>query len=57
MSTPTSPTHPFPSTYPVWSGSRDVTLWDEVRKCYKIVFWALRVKRTSRIYSLFKLSP
>lgn len=49
MSTPTSPTHPFPSTYPVWSGSRDVTLSDEVSKCYKIVFLALRVKRTSRI--------
>lgn len=40
MSTPTSATHPFPSTYPVWSGSKEVTFWDEVSKCYKIVFLA-----------------
>lgn len=35
----TSATRTSPSIYPVWSGSKDVTLWGEVSNCYKIVFW------------------
>lgn len=39
LSSPTSTTLPFPSIYPVWSGSKDVTLQNEVSKCFFGIRW------------------